>query len=498
MRIKRPFAATFIEKLDGKLLLNKPSTWSVRAHLVIYYAGIFILLLSLLGFLLPNDPRDDTNTGVWSSLLAVVSTIALVVWLIYLLRFNVFKRFGIQKTGDGIKAFGLYFLVIGILVGIPFIPPAIESVRANTAYTNEEVIADYNMINESIVTLEHDSLNHRWSRQTVLLDSLWDGTVDTLNQAPSYTEERGTIQRYDSLTFYNTIVSADSTVKINDTAYIVYECPDYLHLNRGSLDEFSDNDQVSSIDIYRNIVQNYKQPDREKLMAEVQKVVAKYKKARPYDHYYGYDEVSADTGSVRYQDYMGRLRERYSIASVATSMENIIEQKDRWKGDNWQIPFRIFYYTTLMITLLLFMFRHSTVRSFFLGLLVITVLSIITTVVMAMSRNPQTAIFPVMLMYWIAFGVAGLIGRAGPVRHAIGGIGINNFLLGFPFVPLLIVGWYYVALHSRPYSTYDAELFKNETLHLVVAEIAGSLLLLILIEPVFKKLYRKWYSLPEA
>ena len=112
--------------------------------------------------------------------------------------------------------------------------------------------------------------------------------------------------------------------------------------------------------------------------------------------------------------------------------------------------------------------------------------------------NPQIAIFPIMLMYWILFGVLAVAGSNATVRRAMGGIGLNTFLWGVPFIPLLIVGWYYVSLHSRPYPSYDESLFRNEAIHFLIAEITGSLLLFVLIEPLFKKLYRKWYSLPEA
>jgi hypothetical protein len=37
----------------------------------------------------------------------------------------------------------------------------------------------------------------------------------------------------------------------------------------------------------------------------------------------------------------------------------------------------------------------------------------------------------------------------------------------------------------------------NSALYYLIAEIAGSLILFILVQPLFKKLYRKWYSAPE-
>ena len=45
---------------------------------------------------------------------------------------------------------------------------------------------------------------------------------------------------------------------------------------------------------------------------------------------------------------------------------------------------------------------------------------------------------------------------------------------------------------------YDMQQeFEKTKLYFFIAEIAGPVLLLILLEPLFRKLYRKWYASPE-
>ena len=68
-----------------------------------------------------------------------------------------------------------------------------------------------------------------------------------------------------------------------------------------------------------------------------------------------------------------------------------------------------------------------------------------------------------------------------------------------PFVPLI-----FVALNeAMKYKRYNEPGYivkpevDNTGLYLLIAEIGGSILLLVLLEPLFRKLYRKWYAAPE-
>src|SRR5687767_14261194 len=95
MDMKRPLMPGFLKKAEQKLLLNKPGLWSTRIHLVLYYGILFMAVLAVVCFLDPLDMRRRTMSAVWVGYTSIISIIALVAWLIYLLRFNVFKKYGV-------------------------------------------------------------------------------------------------------------------------------------------------------------------------------------------------------------------------------------------------------------------------------------------------------------------------------------------------------------------------------------------------------------------
>ncbi|HUP14398.1 MAG TPA: hypothetical protein VM187_19380, partial [Niastella sp.] len=121
----------FLKRAEQKLLLNKPGIWSTRAHLVVYYGVLFLLVLTALCFFEPNDPRDYSTTEAWIAFVSIISGVALIIWLIYLLRFNVFKKYGNIHPLHGLVTFLLYFIATGILVSFSYVHPIVESVRAN-------------------------------------------------------------------------------------------------------------------------------------------------------------------------------------------------------------------------------------------------------------------------------------------------------------------------------------------------------------------------------
>src|SRR5688572_357477 len=144
METRRPLTPRFLHRLDRYLLLNKPEIWSTRTHLVLYYSILFVALLAGLAFLAPDDPRKDSSWESWMVLVSLLSFIALVVWVIYLLRFNVFKRYGAGRPIERLFVFALYFINIGCFVFFPFVKPLVEMVRANTAYSNSQLVKDVN------------------------------------------------------------------------------------------------------------------------------------------------------------------------------------------------------------------------------------------------------------------------------------------------------------------------------------------------------------------
>ena len=150
-----------------------------------------------------------------------------------------------------------------------------------------------------------------------------------------------------------------------------------------------------------------------------------------------------------------------------------------------------------MLSTLVFIYRHTTVRSFFLSMLTAVLLTIFTTIILASTWSDGVNSFPLMLSYYMLFAVLAFVGSKNKSRKAAGGIALNLFVFFTPYILLLAVSWYYLVLHNQPDDTIPENAFDNEGLHFVLAEIGGLLLFIILAEPVFKKLYRKWYSQPE-
>ncbi|MEI7737033.1 MAG: hypothetical protein WCI49_16300, partial [Ferruginibacter sp.] len=165
MKNKRPLVPSFLQKLDDDLLRNKPVTWSARTHLVLYFAALFAVVLSLFCYLAFFDAKQYNNLGGWITFIGLIAFIGFVAWLIFLLRFNVFKRYGNWFAWDGLKSFGLYFISIGAMVAVCFVPSAVETLRANQVFGNDEIVKDINDINMTACRLEYKLLPLKWTRE---------------------------------------------------------------------------------------------------------------------------------------------------------------------------------------------------------------------------------------------------------------------------------------------------------------------------------------------
>jgi hypothetical protein len=73
------------------------------------------------------------------------------------------------------------------------------------------------------------------------------------------------------------------------------------------------------------------------------------------------------------------------------------------------------------------------------------------------------------------------------------------FLFATPFIPLIFVALNEAIKQRRYYAPgyiVKPEV-SNFALYLLIAEITGGVILIILLEPLFRKLYRKWFAAPE-
>jgi hypothetical protein len=505
MKIKRPLAPGFISKLDAWLLLNKPDTWSARTHLVLYYGLIFIALLTLVCFAVPDDPRTATNVFAWSFLISVLAFIGFIVWLIYLLRFNMFKRFGFVAPWDRIKTFLLYMVSVGVMAAAAYVPAVVETIRANKAYTSAEITSDINEMNLAICQLNYDSIPRHWKADTLLrrkyldrvtpLDAADMAAVADTDMVNTDTAFRGNFYLVDSANFQSRIRSTDSSTRINDSMFIVYECPDYTFVRDFRTASYAVTSILPSSAIYYKVIEHHQPIDKNRLDSQLRELLKKYDTREtaivyPYDDDYGGD-----------RDYKYRINKKYDLWNTNESLNNITGRKYRWEGSSLKFAWRMFYYTVLLLSLLVFIFRHSTVKAFFLSMLTCIILLMLTGLFMSFVRTGDSGIFICLLIYYLIFLVLACMVYANKTRKLVTGIALNITVFFAVFMPVIGVALYYQLLRNadreRIREVYYFTKYKHEDLHYLYAEITGAVLLLILMETVFKKLYRRWYALPE-
>jgi hypothetical protein len=503
METKR--SSSVIKRLDQYLLKNFPVTWSSRIHTACIYGIGFSILVAILSFIAPNDPRNNSNIHYWIVLVSIISLLAFIFWMIYLLRFNVFKRYGTWKITDTVKTFTFYFIITLIIVSWPFIPPVVESIRANAAYSGHELVQDIDAMNIKICQLEHDSIDTRFHRDTFQLRTWVKGTEMRVDYKTDENDNRVPYYFIDSATLRSKLLSADSVKKLGDSIYIIYDCPDYQFVETYAYGFFDGENNIkntmTSMDLYRQVLQYKQAVDKEKLRKELGGLFRKYNPlhnpvelATGYyipDNYYGENS------------YMSKIRDKYDLPYVNYNLGHIVEKKYRWSDTMIEICLRVAYYITLTLSLLVLIYRHTTRRTFFLSLLTAVVLSILTGLFIAITpyNNSNNAFFTWLVAYFILFILLSAFIFNSRQRNVISGIGLNLLVFMTPFMPLVITGMYYNSLREKYRFTDNTEehkrLFENEHFHFILSEIGGFLLLILLLATIYEVAYKKWFALPE-
>lgn len=510
--------SSFIKRIDQYLLKNSPVTWSTRIHTACLYGLGFSMLLLIISFIVSNDPRKGTDIYYWVTLVIIISLLAFIFWMIYLLRFNVFKRYGSWKSTDTLKTFIFYFFITLIIVSWPFIPPIVESARANAAYSSEELAKDINDMNIKVCQLERDSIDRRFKADTfeiknsvigsqlkysqdrtdnnIMADST-DSIMTDEVAVPAHVYESDNYYFIDSASLRGKLAQADSLKKISDSVYVIYECPDYNFVYQYSIDYEDKINVLSSMDLYRRALKYKQVINKENTKNELVSILKKYNVSnndRKQERWIGrgFD--------YSHQTYMGKIRDKYDLDEVNHVLGNIAEKKYRWDESTINTCWRVAYYITLCLSMFVLIYRHSTKKIFFLSLLTGVVLTIFTGIVIAMTRS-DNAFNIWCISYFILFALIASLIVNSRNRNGITGISLNLSLFMTPFMPLIITATYYESLRSQYRNSENlieySKYFENEQLHYFLSEIGGVLLLVLLLATIYQKAYRKWFALPE-
>jgi len=489
----RPMAPSFLIKLDNWLLRHQPTIWQTRIHLALYYILLTGIVLTALCYVSFADARRDTEIGGWITFTVLVSILGLVFWLIYLLRFNVFKRFGQWKPLDALISFIAYFVVAAALVFLNFIPPLVQTFRANQQYTEKEIINDINDLNVSACLLEYDILPLQWQPDTCIISNSVSKTVEPEAIRPLQTVTNN-YRVIDTIDLNSRLKSTDSVVKLNPEMYVFYAVPDYqfIHIYRGRWED--SHEILNSAAIYRKYLRTKPDIDRGKLISRMNDLKEKWALFESAVYYY---ESDYQTGP---QSYTSRIQKKYDLRRIENGIDRAMDKKFRFDRDEGMF-WRFLFYPAFFIALLLFIFRNSTVRTFFLTLLATVLLMIFTGLLMVSLRSgEETSFLTILILYYLVFGGIALSINSSGRRSAIQGIGLNLFFFMTPFIPLILTSFY---LQSTKWDQEYPNVYRHtwggltETELLQLAEIGGVILILLAIQFLFRKLYRKWFALPE-
>lgn len=508
--LNRPLIPGFLRKLDERWMADKPLWWSLRLHLIAWYVLLTLAIAGLYLFLKPDNPRIDTTVYVPISVMVILSIIAVVVWMIFLLRFNVFKRFGTYKAHHALFSLGAYILSALGLLSFPFLPGYIEDYRATSQFSPKEVVEDVNTMNALIAHMVYDSLQVDWSRDTVWVN-------DSLAARGCYHEEESypNQQKWQGCEFYtdsaeigkvvdhrywgHRILAGDSFQVIAPSRIVFLTEPTYTNISvYGAWEGASGMTFTSERELYFKI---HREHPSVNLKEASDRYAQLYQKYRDPDYsnseYQGWDYESVPkmaNGIDSEDNYLTR----FYASHVESGINNIGEREFLYSPDNASWIFRLWLYPSLFLGLAVWIFRHSTVRSFFLTLLVGFVVSVLTGITSALMNLEFSGVMIFGLMIWCGFMTLMWIANRG-IRDKIRGISLNLVTITVYFLPLIVNAIYWDQQRHWMYrSDMDSSVYSEcMARSMARAEWVGLLVLGVFVYAIAYRFYRNWYAAPE-
>jgi len=494
------FLPSFMKQFNHYLLLNKPNLWATRVHMVIFLGLLFSTLLIGISFLVPMNYWEESKIATVISFTVIFSIISFIIWLVYLFRFNPFKRFAddntVRKPGSALVEFISYSGSICMFVLWSFIPPAIESYRTLNQLASKELASDINELNLKVSALEFDSTVMAFSADTAVFSKDIDATNEIDYSEYAYTKTvPGANYRYHSIESMNEVLATcHYYTKINDTCYVLRNAP-YLDFVSGmDLNQVSELKQLAPIELYKKAKSiNIAGFNSDQYFEDVVRLCKKY------DH--NWSLLDAESGRLRkdipiYE--FENIRQKYGLYQVGYNMNDISTRMTRWTAPHLVEYAHVVLYVVMFLSMAIFMFRHCHIKPYFVSYLMAFLLVAIMSLLMAISGvYSSTSILVVILVYFFAFLSVAFSVFYTQKRNNVQIIATNISFFVFPFVPYLIT-LLYLTIKQEGTIGEEYELVSQQIYSCVpICEVLGVLLLLVVVELVYKKIYAQWLSMPE-
>jgi hypothetical protein len=524
------FIPPFMHRIDNYLLKSKPAVWSTRFHFVAYFTTVVTTILFALLFYVNSDPRESSDQFTWVLLVAIMVVLSVVVFLMYLLRFNVFKRFGEWNTIDSLLSFLFYMLTFASIYFWGFIPSITEHIVANKKYTFTELINDQNRYNTAIAVVEQDSLKFYVAvDDTVVLDT----SINVYNRNVAYDEAsedaniataeavkvinaevtpspaaKQTVVYRDSAQFYNLLQNADSVRILSDSSFVEYIVPDFRFCgqkNYSSMysksNEEPDSLEWSNLRLFYEVLDAVRAEKSAPCKAIITAIQDKY---LIHEDREDSSVVSFDAYKLKYEkeynkpSYKEYINFKYYTSGIENRIEHIRDRKRQWNSSGTNVKLHLLFYFSLISALFLWIFRHNNKKPFFLSFLVGGLLFLFSSIFLILTSAHTDGINSLLVFYFLVFLLVGLSIFRLKTQKNIPLISLNFITLTTYFVPLFLVSVWY-----RSQDRYDLSDIARNALtvkyehYLSLAEYGGYILLLIAMYFLFSGLYKKWIALPE-
>jgi hypothetical protein len=561
----RPLVPNFLKRLDNYLLKNKPDLWSTRVHLAVWYSLLTTVAITFLYYLGNRDAREETFFRTWYPYVLVLCILGLITYIFYVVRFNVFKRFGnlnIHKHG----ARQFFFSAVAIAsMCLPLVVPSIaESFWANNQYKKLEIVQDAAAINFQYHIVEKTA-SEPWSQQHVKVVSdtndihlvRWMDSAeyaakckqDSINAglsmhaqftnrvatpveaAPATSASQDTIIRniktwtpisyrsevdlekvpfgdvdmYLHTSYLDSILKEqDSVISKGNNEYIFYTCP-ALDNCTSPFTEPTNNgttDTNFTLATHKQIYYQLKAYGTPKSAQEEQTQLQKL-----CDKYITHSQVQ-DRRSDFYAT-QAQINNDW-LYDVESSMSNIADKMRQGEMHSIVFYLNVTLVSSICLALLLFIFRHTTQKTFWLSALVLMLVLIVTSLLgISLKWNDDPA--SVYFMYTLIFAVSAASTYKALHRKLWQGIAINISVIAVCALPAVVFTTIsnnyssklyaleqqeiYTAAHEALIASAQAKVDFMNALSIYMPSICF-ILCLILFAFVFAPLYKKWYSMP--
>lgn len=475
------FNFPFLRKADQYLLKNHPWIWCIRLHQLLPWLIVGYVLVILLIFSQNPENYDNRDDQIipW---IYVASVAGMLIWLVYLLRFNPLKSFGKRPFADEYKNFILIFTAVVLLISLPMMYFTGRHARVHTKFKPEEIATAVNRINLGL------ALNRTITEDSVQLSKFWDSA--------QYERILSGLQN-DDYNYYDSIyLDKDSILHCYDLDHFREIGPFYSH-NGADAGEGGMPGLLSAKQIYYRLL-NLKTPaDSIRIISDM---VAGINTFTDWDVHP--DRIIAMTqGNFAFrkipETYPGQWNEFYSDFNEKMA---VTEQNMRFYNvyfwSDWEDIAHVLFYISFYITLLILIFRNMTIKTFLISVGAGVLLPVLFALILLAtgSFDENDGFMLAMVLYLIGWGLflfAGTFTR----RTLLRGILLNWLTVTTPLLGIFIAAWWVEDYQEKVYWEDRDEMLIRQVLY--IGEIAGMVFFMFLLQPVFKRWYVKWYSLPE-